>query len=341
MAVTAKCAPRAGGAVADDASAAFDGRMGLGRALEPRIAEVAEIVAADWLGRQSTITAIQLEIADAMRKDCLRSTGLVSRWLITGEAPTAADTRDITDRGKVSADGSFSMADMTRSYLRWRDAVVRILAEEAALLGVGSSVLSEAVEGIRRGCDSNLMAMVRIYDAARVEMQSELDAQHARMARMALHDPLTGLANRALLLDQLNASLAVSGRDVTQVAVLFLDLDGFKAVNDTFGHDRGDQVLIEVAERLTSIVRPGDTVARMGGDEFVVIWVCPAGAGVQLEGLVRRVRGALSDPPITAEGVAVSVSVGAVLARSGMSAEAVLRAADTSMYVTKNASHRI
>jgi diguanylate cyclase (GGDEF)-like protein/PAS domain S-box-containing protein len=99
------------------------------------------------------------------------------------------------------------------------------------------------------------------------------DVVHAeeQLSHGALHDPLTGLPNRALLLDRLEAALARSTREHREVAVLFCDLDGFKAVNDTAGHAAGDAVLVEAATRLSAVLRQGDTVARVGGDEFVLV----------------------------------------------------------------------
>ena len=92
-----------------------------------------------------------------------------------------------------------------------------------------------------------------------------------QLSHGALHDPLTGLPNRALLLDRMGAALARSAREHREIAVLFCDLDGFKHVNDTAGHAAGDAVLIEAASRLSAVLRQGDTVARVGGDEFVVV----------------------------------------------------------------------
>ncbi|MDZ4075806.1 MAG: GGDEF domain-containing protein [Hylemonella sp.] len=98
-----------------------------------------------------------------------------------------------------------------------------------------------------------------------------LAASHAALERMAFYDTLTGLANRRLLEDRLKQALARANRDKTQFAVLFLDLDNFKTLNDTQGHEAGDVLLKEVAERLNVCVRESDTVARFGGDEFVVL----------------------------------------------------------------------
>jgi diguanylate cyclase (GGDEF)-like protein len=92
-----------------------------------------------------------------------------------------------------------------------------------------------------------------------------------RIEHHALHDGLTGLPNRALLIDRLTAALSRSARDRREVAVLFCDLDGFKRVNDTAGHAAGDAVLLEISRRLQGLLRADDTVARVGGDEFVVL----------------------------------------------------------------------
>ena len=100
---------------------------------------------------------------------------------------------------------------------------------------------------------------------------TDLVEAEERLTHAALHDPLTGLPNRALLLDRLTAALARSLRDGRRLSVLFCDLDGFKGVNDTFGHSSGDAVLLEVARRLLGVLREGDTVARVGGDEFIVL----------------------------------------------------------------------
>ena len=100
---------------------------------------------------------------------------------------------------------------------------------------------------------------------------TDLVAAEEKLAFDALHDSLTGLPNRALLLDRLTAALARSERQGREIAVLFCDLDGFKRVNDTAGHAAGDAVLIETANRLRRVLRDGDTVARVGGDEFVLV----------------------------------------------------------------------
>ena len=105
----------------------------------------------------------------------------------------------------------------------------------------------------------------------RRRVEHELRDLTATLAERAVRDPLTGLANRTLLHERLRGILARDARAGTTTALLFLDLDGFKAINDKHGHAVGDLVLKVVADRLTAVVRPSDTVARLGGDEFVVL----------------------------------------------------------------------
>lgn len=157
-----------------------------------------------------------------------------------------------------------------------------------------------------------------------------------QLAHQALHDDLTGLPNRLLLADHLNQACARAERAGTHVAVLFLDLDDFKDVNDSLGHVAGDHVLIEVAARLRGCLRETDTAARLGGDEFVV--VCEGLNDPREADLVAdRIDRALA-VPLTVGGtqVQVTVSVGIVTAAGGtVPPEDLLRDADTAMYRAK------
>jgi diguanylate cyclase (GGDEF)-like protein len=161
------------------------------------------------------------------------------------------------------------------------------------------------------------------------------------LAHQASHDPLTGLANRVLLVERLTAALLDRpGRHpVADVGLLYVDLDDFKPVNDTYGHDAGDEVLLTTAQTLTRLVRPQDTVARLGGDEFAV---CAPRIGVDdLAGLERRISTALCEPQhIHGQLVSVHASIGVHLAGGNDTAVEALHAADRAMYAVKGSRHR-
>jgi diguanylate cyclase (GGDEF)-like protein len=155
------------------------------------------------------------------------------------------------------------------------------------------------------------------------------------LAHEAAHDPLTGLANPSLFADRLNAALTGRRSQAsTQVGLMYLDADGFKQVNDTYGHDAGDEALLTIGHRLRSHVRPQDTVARLGGDRFAVS--APRISAAGLDGLSGRVSAALSQPHlIHGHLVPVPVSIGIHLAELGESADTALREADRAMYAAK------
>ena len=161
------------------------------------------------------------------------------------------------------------------------------------------------------------------------------------LMRQALHDPLTGLPNRALLLDRLGKALARLQRLGGRVAVFFVDLDRFKQTNDSLGHQAGDHVLVAVADRLRSVLRTQDTVARLSGDEFVV--VCE-GLHAELTATViaNRLAAALAEPVVLGENVIPTwASIGiAVTDNPEDEPEALLRDADMAMYKAKRATRR-
>ena len=159
-----------------------------------------------------------------------------------------------------------------------------------------------------------------------------------QVTHQAHHDPLTGLPNRALFADRADRALVQARRAPGRcVAVLFLDLDGFKEVNDTLGHAVGDDLLRQVAGRLTGLVRGADTVARLGGDEFVVL--LPEVASVDAVGLLAdEVLAAAAEPFLVGHHeLGVTASVGAVVSSGADHAEALLRDADEAMYRAKTA----
>jgi diguanylate cyclase (GGDEF)-like protein/PAS domain S-box-containing protein len=164
---------------------------------------------------------------------------------------------------------------------------------------------------------------------------SERHELERALEHRAFHDELTGLANRALLLDRLHHANARSERSGTRFAVLYIDLDGFKPINDSFGHPTGDAVLVAAAGRLRSVVRGEDTVARLGGDEFAVL-VEHEEVTAHASGVAKRLLASLSEP-IEADGrrVSITASIGIALAEEGQQPLDLLRNADIAMYRAK------
>jgi diguanylate cyclase (GGDEF)-like protein/PAS domain S-box-containing protein len=156
-----------------------------------------------------------------------------------------------------------------------------------------------------------------------------------QLAHQAFHDSLTALPNRALLLDRLSNALARAGRADARVAVILLDLDNFKLVNDSLGHEMGDRLLRRVAQRLQLAVRDGDTVARLGGDEFAFV-IDKLEDEREVVAVADRIAAELAEPFTTGASThEVRASLGIVLANPGEAPDAILRNADTAMYSAK------
>ena len=234
---------------------------------------------------------------------------------------------------------------------------VRAAEQEVAALPDGQSVttryrvrdtsggirwLSRRSTPFRRGPAGQVLQVLSVVREVTDLVEAERALQHA-----ALHDPLTGLPNRTLLLDRIALAIERGERTGSAPAVLFCDLDGFKRINDIDGHEMGDAVLVEVARRLRSVLRSGDSIARVGGDEFVIVVDTNAqeartgdavnrGAGGLLMGFAERISAVLV-APIDHRGQhhVVSASIGMALAHQGSTARDVLRDADTAMYRAK------
>ena len=179
---------------------------------------------------------------------------------------------------------------------------------------------------------ADVTAAYLVNAQARADMQIASERSHER----SLHDALTGLPNRLLLLERIDHAIVRSGRSRKVVAVLFADLDNFRAVNDSFSHQFGDALLVAVGERLESALRPADTVARISGDEFVIL--CEdLERDEQVEAVASRVVDALGAPfMISGVGVEISASVGIAFAsQTNHDPEQLLHAADAAMYQVK------
>jgi diguanylate cyclase (GGDEF)-like protein/PAS domain S-box-containing protein len=175
---------------------------------------------------------------------------------------------------------------------------------------------------------------------AQAERMRDLERAQDALIREATHDALTGLPNRSLLIDRLTQALALAERSGTHTGLIFVDLDRFKAVNDTAGHAAGDVVLREMAKRLLSSVRPMDSVSRLGGDEFVVLLPAlqtPEGAAEVAARIAQTIHTPIDlgyrDVPVTAS---IGVSICDPTAPGHTTADSLLRHADTAMYHAKS-----
>jgi diguanylate cyclase (GGDEF)-like protein len=189
--------------------------------------------------------------------------------------------------------------------------------------------------------DDDLKAAQILTDVAAAYLfnaQARIDASQAvaRLHHRSLHDPLTGLANRILFTEVLERAVARARRSHHVAAVLFIDLDGFKSINDNHGHQVGDLLLAAAAQRLTSAVRPGDTLARIGGDEFVILCEDLA-SSEDAETVAQRVTDSMSAPfHLSDQRLSLSASVGIAFSGSGEDLpETLLRDADLAMYHAK------
>jgi diguanylate cyclase (GGDEF)-like protein len=217
--------------------------------------------------------------------------------------------------------------------------LVRLQAAAPATLVVPMLDLPEPGDSVA-GDDPRRLDRAALTACLRDAVRRREDAR--RLYRLATHDPLTGLANRRLLEERLERALARARRTGVGGALLFVDLDGLKGVNDRLGHEAGDRLLVETARRLRDTVRATDTVARYGGDEFVLLLDGADTDASRLEPLVEGLRARLAEP-VNLGGHLVTVpgSIGAVLfPAESEDAATLLRRADQRMYAAKAAGRR-
>jgi diguanylate cyclase (GGDEF)-like protein len=208
-------------------------------------------------------------------------------------------------------------------------------AEFTVLAGTVFTVLLATLVGVLAGGRSRAMDRVDVATAALRKDIERREALEKELQRLAFHDPLTGLANRSLFYDRVGQTMRSHARADESFAVFFIDLDGFKQVNDELGHSAGDIVLCEVAARLRDSLRDSDTVARFGGDEFAVILerlLTPDDVHITAQRIVEAVQRPIDVGRCEAS---VTASVGVALNRAGDTADDILREADLAMYTAK------
>jgi diguanylate cyclase (GGDEF)-like protein len=226
-------------------------------------------------------------------------------------------------------DGRFEQSEVIRR-IGARSSVSVLVHRRGGPFGV-LGVLSPTPDKFDQDDVNFAQSLANLLSAAIDRVEAEADTRHR-----ALHDPLTGLPNRVLFGDRLQQALASALRENKQVGVLFCDLDQFKLVNDSLGHEAGDELLTMVAPRLDAILRAGDTVGRFGGDEFGII-VAEADSIHDLTRVAERVASALAAPFVLRDReYFVTASVGIAIGGGGEPPEALIRDADLAMYRAKD-----
>lgn len=239
----------------------------------------------------------------------------------------ATELRGMPAEAIVHPDDAPSLAIFDELAAGFRD---RYEAERRYVRKDGREIWGHAVVSlVRDEAGSPGFAIVMIEDVT-ARKAAEVELSHR-----AFHDPLTDLPNRDLFMDRLGVALARARRGAGELAVLFLDLDRFKDVNDTLGHPAGDRLLVAVARRVEAGVRPSDTVSRFGGDEFVILCEDVAGE-IGAAQVAERIRETLERPVLIGDHeVSVNASIGIAMAGKAANADELLRKADAAMYRAK------
>jgi two-component system cell cycle response regulator len=268
---------------------------------------------------------------------------LLEKFLLAMGGVSVDQTSRLADAVRILHDQQYDtiVTDLSLPDARGLDAVLRLrdCSPDSTLLvcsATSDEVLAlQALElgahdVVTKGAFDQAM-LARAVRFARVRRMAE-----RRLARLAFHDPLTGLANRAMFEERLTLALAHAKRQQTRLGLMFIDLDGFKAINDRLGHEAGDEVLREVAARIRRTARESDVVARFGGDEFAVL--APHGDEGGLHAFAERVVANLSKPiTVQGEDVTVTASIGlSAYPDCGESPMVLLKLADRAMYLAKD-----
>ncbi len=264
------------------------------------------------------------------------STSALVEYLLHGESQSREQARAIAATGKAPLRDTIALAELTKLYLYWREITLATLTEEARRHNIGEHQLEYALAVVRVASDRSIVQMTKQFDAERTRLHDELSAEQARLVHLAYHDALTGLPNRRLFFDRLSHALHLRLRHTNDLGLLFIDVDSFKAINDRLGHLVGDQVLVAAAQRIVDAARASDTVARIGGDEFVVLCEHLGHANRNLVALARRIGTQVSARMITdKDPLQVTVSIGITTVTADEDADALIRQADGAMYVAK------
>jgi diguanylate cyclase (GGDEF)-like protein len=311
----------------------------LGAALRQEAPAITQHILRWWHGQ--TTLGLSGASNQEIERDIIRAieagTFAVADYLITGQPVTREQSEVWEATGEAPLKETISLSELTKMYLLWRQEVTRLVREVAPRLDVQDAALGQALQAILIGSDLSIVRMAKRFEASRRQLELQLIEKQSRLEHQALHDSLTGLANRQLTLDRAEQMLLRSRRTNDPVALCFIDLDNFKDTNDSLGHEAGDKLLCATAARLTHMLRSADTVGRLGGDEFVILTEGSSLADGPMF-VAERIREALGEP-FELEGfeglpIAVTASVG-IATGDRQSAQDLLRDADMALYQAK------
>jgi diguanylate cyclase (GGDEF)-like protein len=308
----------------------------LGNALNTRTGDVVERMMKRSAASDKTLDEV---VEESFEEVGAVSTVAVARWM-AGEGEAVA--RDVGQESwrifaQLASQRAAPLNEVTKRCLRWRDSTAEVLVASAGELALDTAVLEQSLKMLQRSLDVTLVRMCQSFEDERKRAHEELTNRQQELVFLATHDSLTGLPNRTLILDRTEQTLTRARHTQEPVAALFVDLDNFKAINDSLGHNVGDELLCAVAARLDGVIRDTDALGRLGGDEFVVV-----AAGLSLaagpELIAERLLEALK-APFTLSGaedtrVFVKASIG-IATGDRTSAENLLRDADIAMYRAK------
>jgi diguanylate cyclase (GGDEF)-like protein len=278
-------------------------------------------------------------VQSSFEQICVSSTTAVSRWIAGDGLEVTHEASRATSRifGELAAHRAATLHEVTRRSLWWRNVMADVLRECAEQLCVSQEALDRALNMLQLSLELSFLKVCESFEQERKRTDEELARREEELAFLATHDPLTGLPNRTLILDRAEQMLARASRSHAPVAALFVDLDNFKGINDTLGHNVGDELLKAVAARLDAAIRGADALGRLGGDEFVVV-VEDVSLATGVEPVAERLLEALKEPfrigPDGASSVMVSASIGVAIGEGTTAAE-LLREADIAMYRAK------
>jgi diguanylate cyclase (GGDEF)-like protein len=308
----------------------------LGKALNDRTTDVV-----DEMMRRSVTSGRLLDkvVEESFEQVGTVSTVAVARWM-AGEGEAVA--REVGQESwrifaQLASQREAPLNEVTKRCLRWRDSTAEVLSSSASELELEAGVLDQALQMLQRSLDVTLVRMCQSFEAERQRSHEELTSRQKELVFLATHDALTGLPNRTLILDRIEQTLTRARLKQEPVAALFVDLDNFKAINDSLGHNVGDELLCAVAARLDGVIRETDALGRLGGDEFVVVADgLSLAAGPEL--IAERLLEAFKEPfnLSGAEDTRVFVKASIGIATGGRSsADELLRDADIAMYRAK------